>query len=52
MTIFYSVKHPLPLSTKVTKRNYNMQSRSSLYADVMSHVDEMENDQQMENSEG
>ncbi|XP_048731593.2 protein ELYS-like [Ostrea edulis] len=46
------VKHPLPLSTKVTKRNYNMQSRSSLYADVMSHVDEMENDQQMENSEG
>lgn len=40
--IVYTVKRPQPLSTKVTTRNYNMQSRSSLYADVMNHVEEME----------
>ncbi|XP_078336668.1 uncharacterized protein LOC111137601 isoform X2 [Crassostrea virginica] len=41
------VKRPRPLSTKVTTRNYSMQSRSSLYADVMNHVEEMESEQNM-----
>lgn len=41
------MKRPQPLSTKVTTRNYSMQSRSSLYADVMNHVEEMESEQNM-----
>ncbi|XP_062579828.1 protein ELYS-like isoform X2 [Saccostrea cucullata] len=45
------VKRPQPLSTKVTKRTYNMQSRSSLYADVMNHVEEMETDDKMDTSD-
>uniref|UniRef100_K1QVB2 Protein ELYS n=1 Tax=Magallana gigas TaxID=29159 RepID=K1QVB2_MAGGI len=46
------VKRPQPLSTKVTTRNYNMQSRSSLYADVMNHVEEMEVEENLDTPDG